>query len=99
MNKIILSSASLHKILYEFITPLIPEQDDYEVLIKCSNKTLSFGDYQRKLDVESKGDWEVEIRIGQLRKLFGLLTRVEEQPLTISFQNSHSWIEIYTLLI
>ena len=99
MNKIILNSAALHRVLYEFITPLIPEQDDYEVLVKCNNKTLSFGDYEITLNVESKENWEVEIRIGQLRKLFRLLTQVEEQPLTISFQNSHSWIEIFTLLI
>ena len=99
MNKIILSSAALHSILYEFITPLIPEQDDYEVLVKCNNKTLSFDDYKITIDVESKENWEIEIRIRQLRKLFRLLTRVEEQPLTISFKNSHSWIEIFTLLI
>jgi hypothetical protein len=99
MNKIILSSASLHKVLYEFITPLMPEEDDYEVLVKCNNKTLSFGDCEKTMDVESRVNCEVEIRIGQIRKLFRLLTKVEEQPLTISFQNSHSWIEIFTLLI
>ena len=99
MNKIILSSAALHRILYELITPLIPEQDDYEIEVCCKNKQLSFGKLERTLDVESKSDWSIEIRIGQLRKLFRILTNFEEQPLVISFQNSQNWIEIFNVLI
>lgn len=99
MNKIILSSASLHRLLYEFIAPLIPEQDDFEVEVRCNEKTLSFGDYKRTLDVESKSNWKTQIRIGELRRLFRLLTNVSEQPIVISFKNSHGWIKIFNLYV
>ena len=69
------------------------------MLIKCNNKQLSFGDDERSLGVECASNWQAEITIGQLRKLFLHLSRIEEQPLTISFNNSHCWIEIYNLLI
>lgn len=99
MNKIILSSAALHGLLYEFITPLIPEQDDYEVQVRCNEKRLSFGYYKRTLDVESDSNWEIEINIGELRRLFRLLTNVSEQPIVLSFKNNHGWIEIFNLYV
>ena len=88
MNRIIFNSNTLVKFIYGIITPLIPEEDEYEIEIKCWNGELSFGDSYKNISVTSRQDFIVKIGIGHLRKLFRVLTKVPEQPLICTFEDN-----------
>ena len=92
MNKIILNSAVLHRVLYEFLTPLIPEKDDYEVTVKCNNKILSFGNCEKTMDVEDLNTHLTKININMI-KIRELISQSQEMMIL------HVSKEIRTLLI
>ena len=97
MNKIIINSSVLHRLLFGALTPLIPEPNDYEVSVKCIDGLLSIGNHERTLYVTTNSDFDMEIPISHLRRLFRILSTIEEQPITISF--SYSYIELFNILI
>lgn len=97
-HRIIVSSKTMANLIYHFITPLIPEQDEYEVKVKCVQKQLWFNESEKSLNIESNHDFMVRIEIGNLRRLFRVLTKVPEQPLTLTFED-YGWIQVDTLTL
>lgn len=52
----------------------------------------------RYLGCEIKAPFETDVPVEKLRKLMGLLSKIEDQPLTITF-NGHFFMEIQHVLI
>jgi hypothetical protein len=101
MDKIILSSEALKKRLEEFCYDAVnmPFEDYFVVLVECTDKKLSFGGYYDKsIEVESQSDWRVAVKIGQLRNVCRVLKQVEEQPITMTFENDNRFIEIFSII-
>lgn len=97
-GKIIVSSKGLVKLLYQFLTPLIPVDDEFEVKVECLQNEISFNDSGIKLCVESRNDFVVKNDMIHLRNLFRVLTKVPEQPLIVTFKD-YDWITVDGLVV
>lgn len=95
----IVDSANLFNLLYEYITPLIPMDRDYVVYVHLVKNRLWFGTQDSSINIICDDYmFSVCTKLHQLRKLFSILTKIERQPITISF-NNHGFINIQSLNI
>lgn len=93
MNKVILSSYSIFKMLGNIPASMQPE----ELEVKVENKKFSISGIGYHLDVEPENDFTVKVRSEKLKWLFGVLKNISDQPLTIKFD---TWnIEIQNVVI
>lgn len=95
MNRIIVSSASLFKML----GGLTSNTKDQQVLITVKNKRFSISGLDSYLDIEPENDFTVSVDDEKLRWLFKLLRNISDQPLTLKFNEWNDWIEIENVII
>jgi len=96
MKKIIVNSLTLCVLLSEFLD--WNNAEDIPVTVH-KNGDLQFGFYERTLNVETQGDWTIETSIRQIERLAKMLSCIEEQPVTILFQDNNRWINISGIVI
>lgn len=95
MNKIIVSSYALCKMLQE----VIRDTPDETVGIECKNKKLRIGNLERTLDVESKSEWVVTLPDTTIGHLLVFVKSISDQPLVLTFNESSNFIQVDNVLI
>lgn len=100
INKVALNSLVLHATLSKAIDLLPSSEMDTDISIEYVNRTLSFGEAKQVIKInQDKSHWKVYVSIGKLKRLAELLSKIDDQPIVVNFQNSESQIEISNILI
>lgn len=96
MKKIIVNSLTLCVLLADFLEW---NNVEYVPVMVSKNGDLQFSYFERTLNVETQGSWGIEVSTRQIERLAKLLSCIEEQPITILFQDSNGWINISGIVL